>query len=214
MELETLKKSWETLDRKMQHATAFSQKLVESIISARVMTTVDKIRRLNNFFYVVLGVEILFLIALFVGNPFDFQYTLQYVPYLLILIGVLLAFVNLLRLSTAIRKLSPGDRIDHYLKGIVSLYDRNKRFEKWFGVIFLSIGLLVPASFLPQKLERMNLMSALLDTGIMVSVTLVIYVIAFKLGAFKNPHKAQLEKDLAEWNELKMLANEMNDIHD
>ena len=144
MELEALKKSWESLDRKMQNVAAFNQKLVESIISARVMTTVDKIRRLNNFFYVVLCIEIIFLIALFMGNPFDFQYTLQYVPYVLILIGVVLAFVNLIHLSNAIRKLSPGDKIDHYLKGIVSMYDRNKRFEKWFGIIFLSLSFNFP----------------------------------------------------------------------
>jgi len=33
--------------------------------------------------------------------------------------------------------------------------------------------LVIPFSFLPQKLDRMDLPGALLDTGIMVSVTLL-----------------------------------------
>jgi hypothetical protein len=211
MELDVLKKSWESLDKKVQQATAFNHKLVESIISSRVTTTVDKIKKMNNFFFIVLTIEIVLLIAIFLGNPFDFRYTLQYVPFGLLLIGIGIAFVNLTKISSALRELSPGSStIDHYLKSIVSIYDRNKRFEKWFGVIFLSTGLVVPFAFLPQKLDRMSLSGALLDTGIMITVTLIIYIAAFKFGAFKNPHKEKLERDLAEWNELKALANEIS----
>jgi hypothetical protein len=44
----------------------------------------------------------------------------------------------------------------------------------------------------------------------MISISLVLYVAAFKLGAFKNRHKESLQKDLADWEELKVLADEMN----
>ncbi len=211
MELEALKKSWASMDKRIHLTATFNQKLVESIISSRVETTVDRIKKLNNFFYIVLSIEIVFLIALFVGNPFDFRYTVQYLPYALLLIGIVIAFVNLLRLSKALQKLSPAiSSIDHYLKSLLSIYDRNKRFEKWFGLIFLSIGLVIPFSFLPQKLDRMSWQGALLDTGIMISITVIIYIAAFKFGAFKNRNKVKLEKDLADWNELKTLANGMN----
>lgn len=210
MELDALKGSWENLDKKVQQTTVFNQKIVETIISSRVMTTVDNIKNLNNFFYCVLTIEIVFLIALFIGNPFDFQYTLQFVPYVLLFIGIIIAFINLLRLSRAIRRLSPStNSIGHYLQSLVSIYDQNQRFEKWFGIIFLSLGLVIPFTFLPQKLERMSLSGALLDTVIMISVTVVIYITAFRLGAFKNRNKTKLERDLAEWNELKALASEM-----
>lgn len=209
MELDVLKKSWEQLDKRIQHATTLNQKLIETIISSRVMTTVDKIKRLYNSFYIVLTVEVIFLIAILLGNPFDFKYWAQYIPYSLLLVGVIIAFFNLLSLSRSIRKLSPGNQIDRYVKGIVSLYDQNKRFEKWFGVILFSIGLMVPFSFLPAKVERMGLSGALVDIAIMMSISLVIYLVAFKLGAFKNPYKDRLKKDLAEWEELKVLAEEM-----
>jgi hypothetical protein len=210
MELEALKRSWDILDRKIQNAASFNQTLADRIISSRVMTTVDKIKGLNNFFYTVLGIETVVLIAILSGNPFDFTYRIQFLPYLLLLTGVIIALLNLLHISRSIRKLSPAIQIDQYLKRIVSVYDQNKRFERWFGLSFLSVGLLVPFSFLPQKAERMGLAGALLDIGIMISVTLIIYFIAFKFGAFKNRHKEKLERDLAEWNELKALAREMS----
>ncbi len=209
MELELLKKSWDDLDRKMQHAASFNQKLIETIITSRVMTTVDKIKRLYTSFFVVLTLEMIFLVALFLGNPFDFQYKLQYLPYALLFVGVSVAFVNLIQITAAIRKLSPANRVDQYIQDIVSIYDRNKRFEGWFGAIFLSIGLLIPISFLPKKIERLGLAGAWLDISIMIGITLILYVLAFKFGAFKNRHKEKLEKDLAEWKELKTLAEEM-----
>jgi tryptophan-rich sensory protein len=210
MELEVLKKSWASLNEKFQHTTTFNQKLIESIISSRTFTTVDRIKRMHTGFYIVLTVEIVVLVAILVGNPFDFQYNLQFLPYALLLIGVIIAFMNLRHLSSAINKLSARSTIDLYLKGIVSIYDQNKRYEKWFGVSLLAVGLLVPFSFLPQKLERMSLTAALADTAIMISISLVLYVAAFKLGAFKNRHKESLQKDLADWEELKVLADEMN----
>jgi hypothetical protein len=210
MELEVLKKSWVSLNEKFKHTTTFNQKLIESIISSRAFTTVDRIKRMYTGFYIVLTVEIVVLVAILVGNPFDFQYNLQFLPYALLLIGVIIAFMNLRHLSSAINKLSARSTIDLYLKGIVSIYDQNKRYEKWFGVSLLAVGLLVPFSFLPQKLERMSLTAALADTAIMISISLVLYVAAFKLGAFKNRHKESLQKDLADWEELKVLADEMN----
>jgi hypothetical protein len=211
MEIELLKKSWESLDKRMQNAATFNEKLVETIISSRAMTTVDKIKKLYASFYVVLTVELIFLIALFLGNPFDFQYEVQYVPYALILVGVIIAFVNLIHIHKGIRNLSPGIKIDQYLRSIISIYDRNKRFEKWFGMIFLSVGLLVPFSFLPTKIDRLGLSGALIDTGIMISITLIIFLVAHKLGAFNNPYKDQLQKDLKEWSELKGLVNAMEE---
>ncbi|MBX2916250.1 MAG: hypothetical protein KF856_13350 [Cyclobacteriaceae bacterium] len=210
MELEVLKKSWEDLNKRLQHTTNFNQKLIENIIASRALTTVDKIKRMYTGFYMVLSVEIVLLVAVLAGNPFDFHYNLQFLPYALLLVGIIIAFVNLRHLSTSINRLSARNRIDLYLKGIVSIYDRNKRFEKWFGVSLLAVGLLVPFSFLPQKLERMELGVALMDTFIMISISLILYIAAFKLGAFNNRHKQRLQKDLADWEELKSLANELD----
>ncbi|HEX6223368.1 MAG TPA: hypothetical protein VFZ52_03095, partial [Chryseolinea sp.] len=203
MELEMLKQSWASLDKKIQHAAIFNQTLVERIIASRVMTTVDKIKSLYNGFYIVLSVESVALLAVLAGNPFDFKYTLQYLPYALLLIGVIIAFFNLLHLSRSMARLSAKSAIDQYVKGIVSIYDRNKRFERWFGLSFLAVGFLVPFSFLPNKITRLGLVGALIDTGIMIIITWVLFFLAFKFGLFRNRHKERLQKDLDEWKELR-----------
>jgi hypothetical protein len=209
MELEMLKQSWQCLDKKIQHAAIFNQTLVERIITSRVMTTVDKIKTLYSGFYIVLSVESVALVAILAGNPFDFKYALQYLPYGLLLIGVLVAFFNLLHLSRSIAGLSAKSAIDQYVRGIVSIYDRNKRFEKWFGLSFIAVGFLVPFSFLPNKVTRLGLVGALIDTAIMILITWLFLFAAFKFGFFKNRHKEKLQKDLEEWKELKALADEM-----
>ena len=206
MELDTLKASWERLDRKIERASLLNENLVEHIVASKVTTTVDKLTRLYVSFYVILSLEMLFFIAVFFGNPFDFKYKIQYVPYGLLLLGVCIAFVNLVILHQAIRKLSPERRIDEYVKNIVSIFNKNKRFEKRFGIMFLSAGLLVPLSFLPQKIERFGVAGGIKDLAIMISVVVILYALAFRFGAFKNPYKDQLERHLVEWNELQSLA--------
>jgi hypothetical protein len=212
MELELLKENWSNLETRIKASAAISEKLVDAIIRSRVMTTVDRIRRQYAGFYVVLIAELVFLTALFLGNPFDFRYTLQYIPYVLITIGVLIAFVNLLSIHKSINKISPVISIGDYVKGIVSIYDRNRKFEKWFGTSLFAAALLVPFSFLPQKLDRMSAGHALLDTLIMISVSVVLFFVAVRLGAFRNRNKEKLERDLSEWQELKNLASGIESI--
>ena len=206
MELELLKKSWDNLSERVVHLATFNEKLVDHIIASRVMTTIDKINRLYRSFYAILAIEIVVLIAILLGNPFDFRYNIQYLPYGLLLPGVIIAFFNLRHIHTSILKLSPGNQIDLYLKSIGAIYERNKRFERWFGSTLLSIGLLVPFSFLPTKIDRVGTEAALIDTAIMVGINLIIFFAAFKLGAFKNKHRMRLEADLKEWQQLKALA--------
>jgi hypothetical protein len=209
MELEALKMSWDRLDKKIQHATLFNEKLVEHIVSSKVTTTVDKIKRLYTSFYAVLSTEMIFIVAVFIGNPFDFKYKLQYVPFALLFICVGFAFVNLINIHKAIRNISPGTRIDHYITGIVSICNRNQRFEKWFGIIFFSVGLLIPVSFLPQKIERLGMSKGIADLGISLGIVLILYFVAYKVGAFKSPYKEKLQKHLEEWNELQSLAKKI-----
>lgn len=209
MELEAMKASWERLDKKMERASLFNEKLVEHIVASKVSTTVDKMKRLYLSFYIVLSIEIVFFVAVFIGNPFDFKYKLQYAPYALLLLGVCIAFVNLVILHRAIGKLSPERRIDEYVKNIVSIFNKNQKFEKGFGIMFLSAGLLVPLSFLPQKIERLGVVGGIKDLAIMIGVVVILYALAFRFGAFRNPYKDQLERHLIEWNELQSLAKSL-----
>lgn len=209
MDLELLKENWSNIETRVKASASISEKLIDAIIRSRVMTTMDKIQKRYAGFYVLLIVELVFLTALFVGNPFDFKYTIQYIPYILITIGVLIAFLNLISIHTSINRISAGISVGDYLKGVVSVYDRNKKFEKWFGTSLFAAALLVPFSFLPAKLDRMGAGNALLDTLIMITVSLVLFFVASKLGAFRNRNKEKLERDLSEWQQLKSLVSGM-----
>ncbi|MBK9737624.1 MAG: hypothetical protein IPO92_22780 [Saprospiraceae bacterium] len=79
---------------------------------------------------------------------------------------------------------------------------KNEVYDKYFGIISLSIGLLVPWSFLPNKIIKEGWGSSMVDLAIMTIITLVIYLAAFKFGAFKNKDKERLKITLAEWEDM------------
>jgi dolichol kinase len=154
-------------------------------------------------------VILLLLTAIFVGNPFDFKYTLQFVPYGLLTIAVLLGayelFKNIQRFDVPVT----NDGLAEFLKKTINGYEKNKKAESWFGIILFSAGILTAFSFLPQKLEHKPLWQALGETGIAVLITVLIYSIAFKLGAFKNRGSEGFKNDWNELNELKAISYEL-----
>ena len=211
MNLEELKSAWQIYDKKIQATQAINEKLIESMIRERSMSRVSLIRTQYHAFFFMLAVELIVMVAIFAGNPFDFKYQLQFIPYGLLSIGIVIAFLNLLKLYRKLNGFLPGYSIGGFLKNILETYEQNKVFEKWFGIIFLSIGFIVPLSFLPQKMEKNSLTTALLETGMLMAGTLLLYLLAFRLGAFKNRNKEKFGKDLAELNELKAMSLELKE---
>ena len=71
--------------------------------------------------------------------------------------------------------------------------------------------MLTAFSFLPKKLEHKELWPALGETLLSMAITLAIYFIAYKLGAFKNRKKEGFENDLKELNNLKSISAELSE---
>lgn len=209
MNLEELKTAWQVYNKKILAVETINERLIESMIKERSVSRISAIKRQYNGFFILLVAELVILSAILMGNPFDFKYKLQFVPYILLSIGVLVAFFNLLKIYRKLNAPSSASSIGTFLKNILHMYEQNKVFEKWFGIIFLSVGFIIPLSFLPQKIVRNGLSNAMIETAIMMVVTLLFYLLAFKLGAFKNRNKENLVKDLAELNELKAMAQEL-----
>jgi len=211
MNLEDLKSAWQVYDKKIQASQAINEKLIESIIKERSVSRVAVIKRQYHFFFFMMAVELVVLAAILIGNPFDFKYRVQFVPYVLVGIGVVVAIFNLLKLYRKLCGPLSNSPIGVFLKNILESYEQNKVFEQWFGVIFLSVGLIIPLSFLPHKMEHNTLTAAILEISLMMLGTLLLYLIAFRLGAFKNRHKEKFSKDLAELNELKAMSLELKE---
>ncbi len=211
MNIEELKSAWQVYDKKIQSAQSINEKLIESMIKERSVSRVSVIKRQYQAFFFMLTAELFLILAILAGNPFDFKYKVQYIPYVLLGIGIIIAFLNLLKLYRKLNGTLSGNSIGVFLKNILEMYEQNKVFEKWFGFIFLSVGFIIPLSFLPQKMERNSLTTSILETAVMMAGTLLLYLIAFRLGAFKNRHKEKFRNDLAELNELKAMSLELKE---
>ncbi len=211
MELEELKTTWGLYDKKIMSTQTITQKIIESMIKERSVSRVERLKKQYFGFFVLLIVEAGFMLAILFGNPFDFKYQIQFLPFLLLLMGILVAFINLTQYYEKINTSLIDKNIGAFLKGILDFYEKNKTYEKWFGIILFSIGFLVPLSFLPPKIEKYGIQKALLDTAIPMLISLVLYFLAFKLGAFKKRHKENFKSDLEEYNELKGMSSELGE---
>ena len=211
MNIDEIKTEWKQYSKKLEVSQRLNEHMILSMLKERSRSRVSKIRRNNTIYFVLMLLTLLFLVAIFAGNPFDFKYRLQYIPYGILFIGVLLAIISLVKsfktFTTNINSVS----LDNFLKRTIEEYDKNKKIERWFGVIIFSAGLLTAFSFLPKKLEHKEFWQAIGETAVSMLITIAIYFIAFKLGAFKNKNKEEFENDLKEWNELKNISMELND---
>ena len=211
MNIDEIKTEWKQYSKKLEVSQRLNEHLILSMLKERSRSRVSKIRRNNTIYFVLMLLTLLFLAAIFAGNPFDFKYRLQYIPYGILFIGVFLAIISLVKsfktFTTNINSVS----LDNFLKRTIEEYDKNKKIERWFGVIIFSAGLLTAFSFLPKKLEHKEFWQAIGETAVSMLITIAIYFIAFKLGAFKNKNKEEFENDLKEWDELKNISMELND---
>ena len=211
MNIDEIKTEWIRVNQKLATTDKLNEKLIQSMLKERSRSRVSKIRRENTMYMVLMILNLVLIAAIFWGNPFDFKYTAQYIPYGLLAIGVLMAIVALIKSFQSFNVDINNMSLENFLTKTLYEYEKNKKIETWFGRIILSAGLLTAFSFLPKKLENKDLWQALTETAGSIIITLVIYFVAFKAGAFKNRKKEGFENDLKEWNELKGIAVDLKE---
>ena len=209
MTLDELKSPWQQYNQQLNASNKLNEQLLLSMIKERSTSRVSTIRRESFMLLLVLVLEMVFLIAIIIGNPFDFKYALQFIPYALLGIGVLIAIWTLLKMIKNFDVRITNDGLTGFLQKTINAYEKNRKAERWFGTIMFSAGVLTAFSFLPKKLEHKEFWPALGETGLSVLITILVYVIAFKLGAFKNRKKEGFENDWKELNDLKAISSEL-----
>ena len=209
MNIEELKTEWQQYNQKLALSQRLNEQMILGMLRERSRSRVSKIRQENAVYLVLMFLNLFFLGAIFAGNPFDFKYELQYIPYTILTVGVLLAIISLIKSLLSFNVNINNVNLDHFLKKTIEEFEKSKKMQRWFGMIIFSSGVLTAFSFLPKKLEHKALWQALGETAISIAITLAIYFIAFKLGAFKNRKKEGFENDLQELNELKNLSSEL-----
>lgn len=208
MNLEEIKSEWRLYNQKLAVSQRLNEQLVLSMIKERSRSRLAKIRRDNILYLLLMFLNFILLIAILAGNPFDFKYTWQYLPYAILMIGVLMAigslYRNLVHFDVDLNKTD----LVAFLNNIILVYEKHKKKQAWYGLAIFSAGALTAFSFLPKKLEHKALWPALGETMISLTITVLIYVVALRLGAFKNRKKEAFENDLNELNQLKQLSAE------
>ncbi|WP_435356262.1 hypothetical protein [Emticicia sp. SJ17W-69] len=204
MNLEELKSAWQVYDQKLQSSQAIDEKIIISMIKERSKSRVARLRRENALLSAILFVELLLLGAIFMGNPFDFKYKVQFVPFIFLVIGIIMALAVLLKNYKMLDTDISNTNLNAFLKKIIGEYEKSKQAEKWFGIIILSSGCLTVLSFLPNKLDKKGVWPAMIDTAIPMMICLAIYFLAFKVGAFKNRKADGFKDDLRELEELSL----------
>ncbi|WP_305951929.1 hypothetical protein [Emticicia oligotrophica] len=208
MNLEELKSAWQVYDRKLQASQAINEKLIFSMIRERSNSRVSRIKKENTLLLVLMFLEFFLLLAVFAGNPFDFRFLWQYLPFLFILLGNLIAIVVLFRAYKMLKTDITDANLRSFLKNLIATFESNKKAEGWFGVIMFVSGCLTIFSFLPHKLATKSLSMAIIDTLIPLAISVVIYLIAYKMGAFNNQKEVAFKKDLSELEKLQQELQE------
>ncbi|GAB3518106.1 hypothetical protein [Emticicia fontis] len=202
MNLDDLKSAWKVYDQKLQTSQQLTERMIVGMIKERSRSRVAQIKRENVFFFILMVIELIVLGAIFLGNPFDFIYPIQFVPYGFLAVGILMALVAIYRSNTIVNVDMNSTTLGAFLNHVIKEYEKNKKLEGWFGILMLASGCLATLSFLPNKLAKKDLTAALIDTLIPMVICLLVYYLAFKLGAFKNRKSEGFKEDLKELEEL------------
>ncbi|RYU95916.1 hypothetical protein [Emticicia agri] len=209
MNLDELKSAWQVYDQKLQNSQLLTERLIVGMIKERSKSRVAQIKRENTWFFVLMVFELLILGAIFVGNPFDFIYQVQFLPYIFLAIGIIMALVAIYRSNAIVNVDMNSTTLGAFLQHVIHEYEKNKKLEGRFGLLMLASGCMTVLSFLPKKLEKQDLVSALVDTLIPIGICLFIYYLAFRFGLFNNRKSEGFKEDL---RELETLSRELEGV--
>src|SRR5689334_10944284 len=154
MTLEQLKTEWQRYSRKLEVSQRLNEKLIIRMLRERSRSRVSKIRSENFLLVLLLLLEFGFVVAIFLGNPFDFKYSLQYVPYVILAGGILFAIVTLIKSLVNFSNSLNKDSLDVFLRKTIKEYEKAEKMQGWFGFLMLAGGIATVFSFLPKKLEH------------------------------------------------------------
>lgn len=209
MNIEDLKTEWQQYNHKLSLSQRLNEQVVQSMLRERSRSRVSKIRRESVMYLVLMFLNLVLIAAIFVGNPFDFVYAAQYIPYGILALGIILALGSLIKTLQRFNVDMHNVSLHYFLKRTIEEYEKNQKMERWFGILIFAAGTLTVFSFLPKKLANKGMGPALAETAISIVITVIIYFIAFKLGAFRNRKKEGFESDLKELNEMKAIAEDL-----
>ena len=213
MNVDELKTAWQKLDRKVQATQSLNEKLITSIVTERSENRFQTVRRNYLLGFGWIGLCFAAGVAVIFGNPFDYQYKIQYLPMVIYCGCLIIIAANMIVAYLKLTDVKLDQKnIRSALQEIVLIYERPQRFMKYILYVFIfSQTILFPFSFLPKSIERIGLWPAIFERLIPIGIAILLLVIAHKLGAFKERHADKFKADLNELDQLKGMVSELGD---
>lgn len=211
MNLDELKTAWKTYDKRLQSTQQLNERILINMITERSSSRFTKVRRHYVLGFVWMVICLLFGVAVLASNPFDYDYTLQYVPIAIFCVCLIILSAALLKSYVDLQQVTINhNTLQASLKKIITVYERPRKFLGYTLIAFLFTQVfLFPLSFLPRSIERLGLWLALGERLIPISIALLLLFAAHKLGAFKDRNGEKFKEDLSELEELKAMSSEL-----
>lgn len=210
MNIDDLKATWQQYDQKLQASQTLNERLIQSIITEKSQS---RLARVQNHFTMGSLLTLFWLtlsIAILAGNPFDYQSIYEYAPVALLTLSFVAMLLLMGKTIIQLKKINLSETdLAKALRQIISVYSKPRKFLKYTVIIMFSASLLFPLSFLPRKLSHSSLGEAIADTAAPMAISLILYFIANKLGAFEDVSGQRFKQYLRELEELKTIAKEL-----
>lgn len=202
MNLEELKSEWAGLSLQLETTQRLQMTVLKSVLNEKSHSRIQRLKSRTLFFIVVFLLELLAIGSVFLGNPFDFIYTWQYVPFIFMALAVAAALSKMISRYQALRKSYNDEPVEAYLKRIITYYEKNHQAEKWLRYSFLVIGLSMPMALISPNLFEINSGKFIKSFGLFTAITLLLYFVVSKVGLFKNMIVNDLELDMKILHEI------------
>jgi hypothetical protein len=213
MNIDELKTVWKDYDRKIASSKLINEKIITSMITERTSSRFSTVKRNYTigicWMVACLGVGL----AILLGNPFDYQHTIQYVPIVIYCVCLTIMTVGFVIFTLQLTRIPISHHnLDVALKKIIAIYERPRKFLKYTIIIFLFSQLvLFPLSFLPHNLQRLGLWPALGERLIPISISALMLYAAYKFGAFKDRYGKKFKEDHRELEALRAMTIELEE---
>ncbi|MEJ6982015.1 hypothetical protein WG906_16215 [Pedobacter sp. P351] len=213
MNIDEIKTAWKAYGTRLQLTHELSDKLIISMIKEKSHSRLTKVKRhyLIGLFYMLtlLG----FGVAVLIGNPFDYTYTLEYLPIALYCICLSILIVVMINTNYKLQRVEINhNNLETSLNRIAGIFEKYQKPGRFLGItlkLILGSTILFPLSFLPRKIDRLGLWGGFAETLIPIIIAATMIYIAFKLGAFKERNGKKFEEYNQELKELRGLSEEL-----
>jgi len=196
---EELQTAWQALDKKWAAQKALSEKLVLSMISERSGSTLTAMGRKNLAMAALFLFYTVFFTACIVGNAFDYEQPLFYIP---LFIEVITCFVFAVLLWKVYRNINnvqlSRENLAAGLRKVISVNEQHLIMSRKIWWCYFIAGIAFPFTFLPRVIEHRGMTEALGLTAIPVVIISVLVLMIKKLSLFKDRKNDLLKKNLQE----------------